>query len=152
MIESGKLNKIIGTYELTSYTADEDRLASKGIKLFIAINSDGTGYYAYSDNETSPYCAPITCKFNPDPENSDKYNYVNIDFDGDGIYENFGVYSGWFDKNLNYSKAVFTGNILEGNLGIDYNISVKFTRVDSASNLDYIKEVFGNDIGSKQKQ
>ena len=58
VVKSGKMKKIVGTYELTSYSAGENKLETKGIKLFMVINSDGTGYYAYSDNEVDAYYAP----------------------------------------------------------------------------------------------
>ena len=48
VVKSGKMYKIEGTYQLTSYSGKSDYIAERGMTLYIVIRSDGTGYYAYS--------------------------------------------------------------------------------------------------------
>ena len=83
MISSGKMKNVEGTYELVTYSTDEDEIASRGIKLYMVIKGDGTGYYAYTDNDTELYYAELRCRFTQDPEKSGYYEYVEINFTGE---------------------------------------------------------------------
>ena len=145
VINSGKMSKIEGTYELTGYTTDKNEMEERGIVLYVVIKSDGTGYYAYSDNDTELYYSSIRCKFTKDEENDDKYDYVEMDFEKNGAYKKFGVNAQFMSKTtLSSSVPQWGGNLLEGTLAIDYYISVTFTRVDKATDLSYVKSVLGD--------
>ena len=144
IVRSGKMYKIEGTYELTSYTDDGDRLSEYGIQMYLVIRADGTGYYAYRNNETKPYIADIRCRFINDSENTDKYSYVEIDF-GNGEYEKFGVYAQTFKlgTTLTNTEYVYGGNIFEGTYGLEYTITATFTKVSRATDLSYVNKSFG---------
>lgn len=141
---SGKMKKVEGTYELTTYRGDSDWLAERGMKLIMVIRADGTGYYGYKDNDTEPFIAELRCRFTADPDESGKYEYVEIDFKGDGEYEKFAINAGrWRKKtNLNSQKPKWKGNLFEGTAEIDYQIHVDFTRIDKATDRSVIDEHF----------
>ena len=145
VVKSGKMNKIEGTYQLTSYTGDGDRLTEKGIVMYVVVRADGTGYYAYKDNDTDPYISEIRCRFTQDTEEAGKYSYVEIDFAGRGEYVKFGVFAQLFElgTTLTSQKPVFSGNIFEGTYGLDYTISSTLTRIDRATDLSAVEEHFG---------
>ncbi len=144
VIKSGKMNKIEGTYQLTSYSGKGDYLIERGIVMYMVIRADGTGYYAYKDNTTEPYIAELRCRFTQDTEEAGKYSYVEIDF-GNGEYHNLGIHAPTWGKstNLNSQKPVWKPIEWGKPLEIDYNISVDFLRVDNATDLSYINEEFG---------
>ena len=141
---SGKMNLVEGTYVLTSYSGDGNYMEERDITLYIVIRSDGTGYYAYKDKNTEPHIAELRCRFIQDTETPGKYQYGEIDFDGDGVYENFGINARWTEQHLGYSRMVFGGNILEGTYGHQYTISASFDRVSKKTDLSYINEKFGS--------
>ena len=105
VIKSGRMHKIEGTYALTSYGGDVDRLAENGIQMFLVIREDGTGHYAYLDNDTEPYIADIRCRFINDTEDPDKYSYVEIDFGG-AEYEKFAVFAQTFKVHKVFAEAI----------------------------------------------
>lgn len=143
VVKSGKMRKIEGTYQLTSYSGKSDMLAEREMTLYLVIRSDGTGYYAYKDNDTEPVIKGITCSFEQDPENSSKYSDVFVNFgDGDGPVK-FGIQAaGWFeiDTRLGFSKLQWT-NTSDLSLGT-YTLHASFTRVSRATDLSYINEHF----------
>lgn len=144
IVKSGKLKNVEGTYQLTSYSTNKNEIEENGIELYIVIKSDGKGYYTYKDNDTELYFSELRCRFLQDTEDSKKYSYVEIDFHGNNEWETFGVNSTMSRKTLNFSKPKWKGNIIEGNLAIDYTIGVTFTRVDKSTDLSYIKKNVGD--------
>jgi hypothetical protein len=144
IVQSGKMNWIEGTYQLTSYGGKSDYMAERGIKIFMVIRSDGTGWYGYQSNNSEPYITELRCRFTQDTEKSGYYSYVEIDFAGNGTYENFGIQASRTDSSLNSSEAVWAGNLFEGDLHIDYYITSRFERVDKSTELDKLKELFGD--------
>ena len=141
--KSGKMKQIEGTYELTVYSGKSNYLAEREIKLLMVIRSDGTGYYAYQREGVDPHVAELRCRFLQDPDESGKYDYVEINFDGSSEYVKFGVYATLKSTTLNFQKPVFTGNIFKGDYRIDYYIDADFNRVDKATDLSYINNNFG---------
>lgn len=156
VIKSGKMSQIEGTYQLTSYSGDGDRLTERGITMYVVVRADGTGYYAYKDNNTDPYISEIRCRFTQDTEDAGKYSYVEIDFGNNGDYVKFAVFAQLFElaTTLSSQKHVFSGNIFEGNYGLDYTISSTLTRVDKATDLSAVEKNFGKAVtlpfGSKK--
>ena len=140
---SAKMKYVEGTYELTSYSGDSNWLEERGIKLIMVIRSDGTGHYGYVDNEGEPFTSELRCRFINDPENSEKYQYVEIDFEGKGEYHQLGINATIRNQNLNSSKPKWKGNLFEGTAEIDYYVSVGFTRIDRATDTSVIEEHFG---------
>lgn len=145
VVKSGKMSQIEGTYQLTHYSGDGDRLVEKGITMYMVIRADGTGWYAYKDSDKAPHISELRCRFTQDEEESGKYSYVEIDFEGKGGYEKFAINSQLFKStNLNSQKPVWKGNLFEGTAAIDYYINVDFTRVDKATDRSVIDEHFAS--------
>ena len=142
-VKSGKMKNVEGTYELTAYSKNEDMIAKNGIRLYVVIRSDGNGYYAYTDNDTPLYFSELRCRFTQDTEKSGYYSYVELNFTGGSSWEKLAVNSGWRVKDLNSYLPKYGGNIFDGTYGIQYYISVAFTRVSSKTDLSYLEELFG---------
>lgn len=145
IINSGKMKNITGTYVMTSYSNQQDMMESRKMTLYIVISSDGSGYYAYSDNDTSLYYAPLRARYIPDPEDSGKYSYVEINFNGGSEWLSFGVNSGFGNKQLNYSRMATTGTIFKDDFGM-YTISASFERVSADTDLSYVKKTLGEAV------
>ncbi len=144
MVKSGKMRSVEGTYELTGYSTDKNEIVQNGIRLFIVIISDGTGYYAYEDNDTPLYVSELRCRFTSDTEKSGYYSYVDLNFTGgNDDWHTFGINSRLRNKNLNSYKPKYEGNIFEGTYGVKYYIDVDFTRVSSKTDLSYVERIFG---------
>ncbi len=145
VVNSGKMSKVEGTYMLTHYSGDGDRLTERGITMYMVIRADGTGYYAYKDNNKAARISELRCRFTQDEEEAGKYSYVEIDFHGRGEYEKFAINSRLFEStNLNSQTAVWKPIVWGEVPEIDYYIDVDFTRVSKATDLSYIKENFGD--------
>lgn len=139
-VKSGKMEKVEGTYQLTHYSGNGDRLLERGIAMYLVIRSDGTGYYAYKDNNTDPYIAEVRCRFTASTEEPGKYDYVEVCYKGSDGYEKLAINAPTFgiDTNLNSQTAVWGGNLFDGDLAIDYYINTDFTRVSRATDLSYV--------------
>ncbi len=146
MVKSGKMNQVEGTYKLTGYTGKTNYLEERGIELYIVIRSDGTGFYAYKANGIEPHISEIRCSFERDPEESDKYSYVSINFGNGSDPIKLAIVAQIFklETNLNSQKPVWKPIVWGETPSIDYNIDVDFTRVSTATDLSYIHENFGN--------
>ena len=143
MSRSGPMRKIEGTYQLTSYSTNKNDLEERGMILYVVIRADGTGYYAYRDNENEVSRGDVRCRFTQDTEKSGYYSHVEIDFKNDGSYQNFGIVSQLVEKTtLNYSRPVIEWNSSTKQLETKYTISIGFTRVSTATDLSYINEHF----------
>lgn len=140
---SATMKYVEGTYELTNYNGDSDWLTERGMKLIMVIKSDGTGYYGYRDDTTAPFISELRCKFETDPEDSKKYQYLSIDFEGNGEYHRLAINARLRYQNLNSQEAKWKGNIFEGNAQIDYYIDVDFTRISKATDMSVIQNEFG---------
>lgn len=142
VISSGTLKQVSGTYKLTKYTDKVDRLETDGIEMYLVLTSGSTGYVAYRDNETAGYTRTVSLRYIEDTEDPGKYSYVEIDFDGEGKYEKFGIYCKLFERKLNATRTKWKGNPFEGTLQVDYTISIEFERVSSATDLSYVNKHF----------
>ena len=145
VVNSGKMSKVEGTYMLTHYSGDGDRLTERGITMYMVIRADGTGYYAYKDNNKAAHISELRCRFTQDEEEPGKYSYVEIDFYGRGEYEKLAINARLFEStNLNSQTAVWKPIVWGEMPEIDYYVNVDFTRVDKATDLSFIKEQFGD--------
>jgi len=144
IVNSEKMKKIEGTYELTSYSGEGDYIASNEMKLYVVIRSDGTGYYAYKDKNTEPHIAELRCSFEADPEESGKYSYVSLDFGNGNGATKLGVQAaGLFEIDTRLGSSTLRWkNVSKPSLGT-YTVHVGFTRVSKATDLSYIHENFG---------
>lgn len=137
IIKGVKMRDLVGTYELTHYSAKTDLLAEREIKLYIVINSDGRGYYVYKDKDTELYAAELRCRFEANTDDSSKYDYVYLKFNERTDEVKFGV----FGKNLNRNDPVYKP-IGQGWPERDYTIDVDFNKVSKKTDLSYVNDVF----------
>jgi len=146
VVKSGKMNRVEGVYKLTTYSGKTNYLEERGIEMYMIIRADGGGYYAYKDNDTAPYISELRVSYESDPEESGKYSYVNIKFTGSDDPAHFAVYAPTFDfnTNLNSQKPVWKPIVWGETPEIDYYIDVDFTRVERSTELDALKELFGD--------
>lgn len=146
VVKSGKMNRVEGVYKLTTYSGKTNYLEERGIEMYMIIRADGGGYYAYNDNDTAPYISELRVSYESDPEESGKYSYVNIKFTGSDDPAHFAVYAPTFDfnTNLNSQKPVWKPIVWGETPEIDYYIDVDFTRVERSTELDALKELFGD--------
>ncbi len=144
LINSGKMSAIEGTYELTSYSGKSNYMEERGIKMYLVISSSGTGYFAYQSNTEAPYITELRCRFTQDTEKPGSYSYVEIDFEGNGNYVNFGINSTMSSTSISSSRAVWGGNLLDGTLKIEYYVTSSFKRVSKTTDLSYLKGAFGD--------
>ena len=91
-VRSGKMKRVQGTYELTGYSTDKDEIEARGIKLYVVIRSDGTGYYAYEDKDTDRYF--VIFNENEYPNIS---NWINLQKSRGSYVEEFVVESSEYD-------------------------------------------------------
>lgn len=146
VVKSGKMNRVEGVYKLTTYSGKTNYLEERGIEMYMIIRADGGGYYAYKDNDTAPYISELRVSYESDPEESGKYSYVNIKFTGSDDPVHLAVYAPTFDfnTNLNSQKPVWKPIVWGETPEIDYYIDVDFTRVERSTELDALKELFGD--------
>ncbi|MBR2929637.1 MAG: hypothetical protein IKC32_00250 [Clostridia bacterium] len=140
-IDSGRMDEIEGTYELTHYSTDENEIEKQGITLYMTLRADGTGYYAYRDNDTALHYSALRCRYTQDTENAGHYSYVEVDFKGDGDYHKLGINAR--GKTLNSRQVKYKGNLFEGTLTTDYYIDVDFKKINRATDLSFIKAKLG---------
>ncbi len=136
IIKGVKMKDLVGTYELTHYSAKTDLLAEREIKLYMVIKSDGSGYYVYKDKNTELYASEMRFSFETNAEDSSKYDYVHAQFTLNEDAVKFGING----KNLNHQtikwKPLEWGKPLER----DYTIDVDFNKVSKKTDLSYVKE------------
>lgn len=152
------MKKVVGTYELTSFTrtysAAEgetesntvDMIKDKEIKAYLVVNADGKGYYVYSDKDTEVTTHQVNITFTYDEDDSSKVKEIyytdGADASGDGSplkgHEHLGVYFKWTTKKLTYSMPAV--------LGRKYSQSVRYDRVDKATDLSYVSKKFGKTL------
>ena len=141
IIQSGKMDWIEGIYELTSYSGKTNYMENRGMKIIMVIRRDGTGWYGYQSNTVDPYITELRCRFTQDTEDPGKYSYVEIDFAGDGTYEKFGIQASRTSSTLSSSEPVWHSNPFDG---IDYYITSSFKRIGKSTDIEKLKELFGD--------
>lgn len=135
VIRGVKMSKLVGTYELKTYTADVDRKTEREIEFYMVIRKDGTGFSVYKDKDTQLQCNELRCRFTPGQEDSSVYEYVECDFDGTFDWIKFGVN----DKNLNFSKIKWNGKWPPAQ---EFTYSVRMEKVSSKTDYSYVNDKY----------
>ncbi len=141
-VRSGTVKQIQGTYILTLYSGNEDYIARDGMTLLMVLDGQGSGYYAYKDNDTDPFIAGLRYTMEADAEESGKYSYINVDFGNGDEAHHLAVNADLTSTKFNSQQPVWKGNLFAGDLAIDYYVNVNFEKVDKATDLSYIREDF----------
>ena len=149
------LKKVVGTYELTSFTQTYpaeneeseaktvDMIKEKEIKAYLVLASDGTGYYVYKDKDTELTTHKLNITYSYDEDDTSKVKEIyytdGSDTSGDGApnkgHERLGVYFKWTTKKLTYTMPAV--------LGRKYSQSVRYDKVDKATDLSYASKKMG---------
>lgn len=143
VVKSGKMNKIEGTYQLTSYSGNGDYLTERGMVLYIVIRADGTGYYTYKDNNSQARTGDLRCSFESDPEKSGHYSYVSLDFGNGANPTKLGIQAaGLFEIDTKLGSTTLAWNNTSDLSQGTHSVYVGFTRVSKSTDLSYINEHF----------
>ena len=141
IIRGVKMRNLVGTYELTNYTAQTNLLEERGIKLYFVINNNGNSYYVYKDNNTQLHSAEMRVSFTANQEDSSKYDYVECTF-----YDGYAIKFGVNGEILNYSKIVWKPLQWGEALQTDYTISVSLKKVSRKTDLSYVSDKVGAEL------
>lgn len=141
IVKSGKMNKIEGTYQLTTYSGKSDYLAERELVLYVVIRANGTGHLAWKDNSGEPHFEDITCSFEADPEKSGYYSYVLIDFKNGKGPTRFGIQAaGLFEIDTKLGSSTLAWNNTSDLSQGTHTVNVTLTRVSKATDLSYVNE------------
>lgn len=139
MINSQKMRKVKGTYELTNYSVTNgytdkttDYIATYGYKVYLIVTGSNQGYCVFSSNEVEPYYYTCNLTYHYDQENSNLVEYVEYSYQGKS--QKFGVTS----EALNFSRPVVKIGSVASN-----GLSLSWKRVDSATDLSYATKKLG---------
>ena len=154
------MSRVKGTYKLThySYTPSYERKEgytpnSKNYvedeeylyEDYLIITGTSTGYYVHKAVGEEPYVKEITLSYEYDSDDSSKVEYVIFN-DSITVNENSGIHRlGVTRNNLNYTKnaldytELFTKRPMRSEA-----ISVRWERVDRATDLSYVQEQIGS--------
>lgn len=148
-----KLDKIVGTYKLTSYSRQaksdsdvEDLIEKREITAYLVITSSGSGYFVYEDNEVDFTAQTVSLKYTYDSDEPEKVTSIEVSdvnkFSDNkiGWYNSLRVnYQGRKECYLTCTKIAF-GSISSS------SGSTTYTRVDKATDLSYVQKQLGKDI------
>ena len=161
MISGQKMNKVKGTYKLTtySYTPKHERREGYTPKTYDYINGEeylyedylivtgsSTGYYVHKQVGQDAYVKEVTLSYEYSQDDSSKVEYIiyndSITVNGDeGGLNRLGVNRDF----LNYSKASFDYKELFTKKEMrSESLSVSWKKVDKATDLSYVEEQLGN--------
>lgn len=160
MISGQKMNKVKGTYKLTtySYTPKHERRDGYTQKTYDYVNGEeylyedylivtgsSTGYYVHKQVGEDAYVKEVTLSYEYSQDDSSKIEYIiyndSITVNGDGGGLNrLGVNR----DTLNYTKASFdyTELFTKKEMRSEY-LSVSWQKVDRATDLSFVEKQLG---------
>ncbi len=159
MISGQKMDRLKGTYKLTTYTYTSKYERKDGYSPtpinyiedeayqyedYLVITGSGTGYYIHKDAKTPAYSKEVTLSYEYDPEDASKLQYVVFN-DALTVNENSGINRLGITKNgLNYTKNAFDYTELFTKREMrSEGITVRWERVDKATDLSYVQKQLG---------
>jgi len=152
-INSQKMKRVKGTYQLTNYTYTPsyerregytpvtiDYIADRGYEVYLVVTGDGSGYYVHKDNETTAYSKEVSLSYQYDQEDTSKVSYVKYKDSTESNWNDFGV-----TRNaLNYSRPAFDyTEIITKRKMRSESIDKDWKKVDEATDLSYVKSKLG---------
>ena len=159
MVSGQKMDTVKGTYKLTRYTVIPSYERRNGYtpstidyltderylyEDYLVVTGSGSGYYVRRDASGVAYSKEITLSYEYDSENSSHVEYV-IYNDALSVNSTMGIHKLGVTKNsLNYTKGGFDYTELITNRPMrSEDISVRWEKVDRATDLSYAKSVLG---------
>ena len=159
IVSGQKVDKVKGTYKLTRYTYTSQYERKEGYtptpinyiedeeymyEDYLVVTGSGMGYYVHKDVNTPAYAKEVTLSYQYDTENSSIVEYVIFN-DALTVNKDSGINRLGVTKNsLNYSKGAFdyTQLITKKQMRSE-DISVRWERVDNATDLSYVEKQLG---------
>jgi len=142
-VKAEKLSRIVGTYELTSYSQyggeakyNLNYIEERHAVGYLVVAQSGFGYLVYQDDNTPLTVKEVSLRFIQSTEEAGKYEYVEYKTDTDSEYTKLG----YANKGLNSTRPTYGGNIFEGNYRLLYNTGINYKRVDRAQDLSYVSK------------
>jgi hypothetical protein len=159
MVSGQKMDRVKGTYKLTSYTRIPQYERREGYtpktinyltdedyqyEDYLIVTGNGSGYYVHKDVNTPAYSKEVTLSYQYDEENSSLVEYVvyndSVSVNASSGVNKLGVTKGY----LNYSRPAFDYTELFTKRPMrSEDISVRWERVDKATDLSYVEEELG---------
>ena len=141
VIQAQKMDKVKGTYVLTSYTRTNGKTnkttdyITDGYESYLVVTGSSQGYFVHKDNQTEAYSRKVFFTYTYDEEQTSKVARVRYSFVNGGTGDDMGVTAG----GLNYSKPrIYLSDLVNSD---GYSISWK--KVDNATDLSYVKSQVG---------
>ena len=153
VINSQKMKKVKGTYQLTRYTYTPkyerkegytpttiDYIADRGYEVYLVVTGESKGYYVHKDNQTAAYSKEVSLSYQYSTENTSEIDYVKYMDSTSSEWNEFGV-----TRNaLNYSRPAFDYTELFTKRPMRTEaIDKDWKKVDDATDLSYVKEKMG---------
>ena len=143
MVQAQTMDKVKGTYELTSYTRTDGKtnktrnyIEQYGYERYLVVTGSNQGYLVHKDNDTPAYSRKIFLNYTYDQEQTSKIAHVSYTLVSGSNGDNMGVTAG----GLNYSKP----RIYLSDLVNDDGYSYSWRKVDEATDLSYAQEKLGS--------
>lgn len=153
VVSGQKMNKLKGTYKLTSYTytpsysdkngyvpATRDYINDERYKYedYLVITGESMGYYVHKEANAPAYVKEVTLSYEHNAEDSSKIDYVTYK---DALAKNQtpdGSHLGVSGKTLNFSAPSI-------HIGSQHtrDCYVRWEKVDNATDLSYAKQQLG---------
>lgn len=134
---ASKISKIVGTYELTSYTDDGvDMITKYDMQAYLVVNNEGKSYYYLRRGEYVSL-EEINLRFIPDEEESGKYSYIEYQRDSSSEWEKLGYADDGFNSNRIHYKGGW------GNL-TSYYVYTSYKKVSKVKDLSYLSSKIAN--------
>lgn len=134
---ASKISKIVGTYELITYSEDGvDMIAKYDMQAYLVVNNEGKSYYYLRRGEYVSL-EEINLRFIPDEEESGKYSYIEYQRDTSSEWEMFG----YADDGFNAHRRRYTGGL--ENLK-SYDIYINYKKVSKVKDLSYLSSKVSN--------
>ena len=160
----GKLENLVGTYELDVYKMRHEETEEKetydrkkeiGAVAYFSIDSDGYGYYAYKDNNTAARVDQVFSRFTYDTDNPNLIDsikqtdgvtqkYANEQFVGCLDESPMGFRDELFKKTLGYT--LHAGHMIGQPDELIYYQHVVYKRVSKEASLDKVNQLMGTSV------
>lgn len=166
-VDAGKMDRLVGTYQLTKYRRvyseredngekageEEEILTMRNMSVYLVI--DGTEYatVVYRDNETELSCRQVRIEYNYDEDDNrlptDKISTVSLSYpssDGKDMSQCLSRASLGFvqrSSSLNFSIPNWAGSVLQGTWHIESTDHVELKKKSKAKDLSYVEKQLG---------
>jgi len=135
----GKMENIIGTYQLTTDTVTEyeketvDNIAAYGKESYLVLTGEDTGYYVYKDNDTPAYVREVKLEYSVNDEG--KVTSVSYTTGTGERVRSF---------NVDCKKEVMLISRWPSASKLINAYDITYKRISSATDLSAVRKVYGD--------